>query len=176
MYELVRATDRPNVGLCLDTFQTAGSEWADPTTSSGLIEVPGLSATQLGERFQKSLEELSKTVPPEMIYFFQISDAYKMAPPLGKDVDESGLRPRGRWSHDWRPLPFQGGYLPVVDVVKAVLGTGYRGWFSTEVFDGKEKGQMPETAKKAMRMHERLLREAGAEGGVVGGFEGGRAW
>lgn len=76
-----------------------------------------------------------------MIYFFQISDAYKMEPRLEKDVDESGLRPRGRWSHDYRPIPFHGGYLPVVDVVRAVLGTGYRSWFSVEVFDGKEMGE-----------------------------------
>lgn len=119
-----------------------------------------MSVAELRSRFNKSLQELSKTVPREMIYFFQISDAYKMEPPMDKDVDESGLRPRGRWSHDFRPLPFQGGYLPVVDVVKAVLGTGFRCWFSVEVFDSNEKGEMGEVAKKAMRMHEKLLREA----------------
>ena len=78
---------------------------------------------------------------------------------MEKEVGDDGLRPRGRWSHDWRPLPFDGGYLPVVDVAKAVLGTGFRGWFSTEVFDGKEKGRMGEVAEKAMRAHERLMRE-----------------
>lgn len=169
VYDLVHAVNRPNVGLCLDTFQTAGSEWADPTTVSGLIEEPGLSTAELKSRFEKSLLELSKTVPPEMIYFFQIRDAYKMEPPMEKKVDESGLRPRGRWSHGYRPIPFDGGYLPVVEVVRAVLGMGYRGWFSVEVFDGKEKGEMGEVAKKAMRMHERLMKEAGGEGVAVGG-------
>ena len=88
-----------------------------------------------------------------------------MDPPLSPEPDESGLRPRGRWSHDCRPLPFDGGYLPVVEVTKAVLGTGFRGWFSVEIFDGqmqkKHGDDMTEFAKKAMAMHERLVEESG---------------
>ena len=76
---------------------------------------------------------------------------------MKNELDESGMRPRGRWSHDWRPLPFQGGYLPVVEVVKAVLRTGFRGWFSMEVFDGKEEGEMAEIAKRAMLAHQKLI-------------------
>ena len=159
VYDIARLADRPNIGLCLDTFQTAGSEWADPTTSSGLLETPGISTSQLEKNFKKSLEEMNKTIPPEMIYFLQISDAYKMDPPIDRGTDNQGLRARGRWSHDWRPLPFQGGYLPVVEVAKAVLGTGYRGWFSTEVFDGKENGDMAEVAKKAMKAQVKLMEE-----------------
>ena len=161
VWEIVKRTNRDNAGLCLDTFQTAGSEWADPTTESGLIE--SVDKTELENRFRKSLEELSVTIPPEKIYFLQISDAYKMSPPLGNSVDEQGLRPRGRWSHDYRPLPFDGGYLPVVDVTKAVLKTGYRGWFSVEIFDGKltqkHSDDVNSLAKKAMDMHRRLLEE-----------------
>lgn len=159
VYNIVCTANRRNIGLCLDTFQTAGSEWADPTTSSGKRETPGISTSQLEENWTRSLEELSHTIPPEMIYFLQISDAYKMDPPMDEGVGEEGLRPRGRWSHDWRPLPFRGGYLPVVEVTRAVLGTGFRGWFSMEVFDGKEKGNMNQVAKKAMQMQERLMNE-----------------
>lgn len=149
--------------MCLDTFQTAGSEWADPTTGSGLIETVSLDT--LEKTFNSSLHELSATVPKDKIYLLQISDAYKMDPPLSPEPDESGLRPRGRWSHDYRPLPFDGGYLPVVEVTKAVLGTGFRGWFSVEIFDGqmqkKYGDDMVGFAKKAMVMHERLVKEAG---------------
>jgi hypothetical protein len=74
---------------------------------------------------------------------------------------------RGRWSHDYRPLPFDGGYLPVVEVTRAVLGTGFRGWFSVEIFDArlqeKHGDDMAALAKKAMEIHERLVREAGGE-------------
>jgi sugar phosphate isomerase/epimerase len=137
--EIVKAVDRPNVSLCLDTFQTAGSEWADPTTASGLIETAG-SMDELSQKFQESPEELSRTIPKDKIYLLQISDGYKPSTPLENKDDESGLRPRGQWSHDYRPYPFNGGYLPVVDVAKAVLRTGTRCWFIMEVFDGWMEG------------------------------------
>ena len=62
-------------------------------------------------------------------------------------------------------MPLDGGYLPIVNVAKAILKTGFRGWFSTEVFDGGPEGQdqewndMPGFTKKAMKAHERLLQE-----------------
>lgn len=160
VWDIVKKVDRPNVGLCLDTFQTAGGEWADPTTESGLLE--GVSKEELEKRFHKSLEELSKTIPKDKIYILQISDAYKPKQPFSRDVDETGTRPRGRWSHDFRPLPFDGGYLPVADVAKAILKTGSRSWFSYEVFDGGPDGKgrdydLHEYAKKAMDSHKKLL-------------------
>ncbi|KAL8686729.1 MAG: hypothetical protein Q9218_006906 [Villophora microphyllina] len=164
VWSIAQRVNRPNIGLCLDTFQTAGGEWADPTTASGLLEHPG-GKEALEKQFAKSLEELGKTVPKEKIYILQISDAYKPTTPLDKEPDEEGMRPRGRWSSCLRPIPFDGGYLPVVDVAKAVLRTGFRGWFSMEVFDGGPEGSdqewkdMGAYAKKAMRSHERVLEE-----------------
>ncbi|GME24615.1 hypothetical protein GTA08_BOTSDO02793 [Neofusicoccum parvum] len=160
VWDIVKKVDRPNVGLCLDTFQTAGGEWADPTTESGLLE--GASKNELEKRFHKSLDELSKTVPKDKIYLLQISDAYKLKQPLSKDVDEGGTRPRGRWSHDFRPLPFDGGYLPVAEVTQAILKTGFRSWFSYEAFDGGPEGKgrdydLHEYARKAMDSHKKLL-------------------
>lgn len=162
VWDIVKEVDRPNIGLCLDTFQTAGIEWADPTTESGLIE--GISKSDLESRFTESMEQLSKSIPKDKIYLLQISDAYKVKPPLANKADESGLRPRGQWSHDYRPLPFNGGYLPVVEVTKAVLKTGFRGWFSYEVFDGGPDGkgkdyELAEFAEAASQSHKRLLQE-----------------
>ena len=165
VWDIVKKVDRQNVGLCLDTFQTAGGEWADPTTKSGLLEKHE-SREEMEQRFHESLESLAATIPPEKIYILQISDAYKPKEPLDPKPDDSGLRPRGRWSSCLRPVPFDGGYLPVVDVTKAVLKTGFRGWFSMEVFDGGPDGQneewkdMPAYTKKAMKSHKRLLQEA----------------
>lgn len=138
VWRIVKEVDRDNIGLCLDTFQTAGGEWADPTTESGLLE--DVSKIELIHRFQASLDDLAQTIPKEKIYLLQISDAYQVPEPLSEEADESGLRPRGRWSHDFRPLPYNGGYLPVMDVATAVLRTGFRGWFSYEVFDGGREG------------------------------------
>jgi len=158
VWDIVQKVDRPNIGLNLDTFQTGGKEWADPTTASGLVDKPD---QQREKDFAESLDKLSKTVPGDKIYFLQISDAYKMKEPLSKDVDESGTRPRGRWSHDYRPLPYQG-YLPVAQFTKAVLKTGFRGWFSYEVFDSGPDGkgrdyELDDFAQEAFKTQERLL-------------------
>jgi hypothetical protein len=151
-----------NIGLCLDTFQTAGGEWADPRTPSGLLE--DVSRGELEERFHKILADLPSTIPKDKIYLLQISDGYKVPQSFGTECDDSGLILRGRWSHDFRPLPYNCGYLPVVDVAKAVLQTGFCGWFSHEVFDAGPKGKGKEVhivayARAAKNVQARLLAE-----------------
>ncbi|KAF4977216.1 hypothetical protein FZEAL_6244 [Fusarium zealandicum] len=136
VWDIVKKADRPNLGLCLDTFQTAGGEYGDPTTNNGLVEAS--SQAERESRWRKSLEELAATVPADKIYLLQISDAYRMDPPIEDRKDEGGSRPRARWSHDFRPLPCNGGYLPVQDMLGAVLKTGFRSWLSVEVFDSLE--------------------------------------
>jgi len=160
IWDIVQKVDRPNIGLNLDTFQTAGKEWADPTTASGLLDKPD---DQREKDFAASMDKLAKTIPADKIFFLQISDAYKPKEPFDKDVDESGTRPRSRWSHDFRPLPYQG-YLPVAAVTKAVLKTGFRGWFSYETFDGGPDGkgrdyELDDFATQAMDAQKRLLAE-----------------
>ena len=159
VWEIVKAVDRPNIGLCLDTFQTAGSEWGDPTNASGLME--DCSIDDLKVRFKESLADQASSIPPEKIYLLQISDAYRVPEPLERKVIND-LLPRGRWSHDWRPQPYDGGYLPVEEVTKAVLRTGFRGWFSLEVFDygpdGKGKDiDMITYARSGMQNMRRLF-------------------
>ncbi|KAF6820077.1 xylose isomerase-like TIM barrel [Colletotrichum plurivorum] len=162
VWEIVKLADRENLGLCLDTFQTAGGEWGDPTTHSGIIET--INKRDLERKFEDSLKELTNTIPPEKIFFLQVSDAYRVEPPLDVEPDENGLRARGRWSHDFRPLPFEGGYLPIGKVFGAVMGTGFKGWVSVEVFDGREgekyKGDLERFARRGMEGVGRLLREA----------------
>lgn len=167
VWEIVRDVDRPNVGLCLDTFQTAGGEWACPTTETGLIEdYP--SVDEMKKVFSASMVELGKTVPQEKIYLLQISDAYKPRSPIERK-DIGGLRPRARWSHDYRPMPYSGGYLPIEEVAKAVLRTGFRGWFSMEIFDGGPDGKgikydMMPFAKSAMENMQKLLQACATDG------------
>jgi sugar phosphate isomerase/epimerase len=160
VWEIVKQVDRPNVGLCLDTFQTAGGEWGDPTTASGLIE--DLPKPELEKRWKTSMQDLAASIPAEKIYLLQISDAYKPKTPIEKII-KNELLPRGQWSHDFRPMPYDGGYLPIEDVTKAVLKTGFRGYFSMEIFDsgpgGKGKGyNLGHFAKYAMENMQRLLK------------------
>lgn len=162
VWAIVKLANRPNLGLCLDTFQSAGGEWADPRTKSGLLD-DEIDPKEIQERWEKSIKEMVATVPGEKIFLLQISDAYKMETPIENKNDESGLRPRGQWSHDYRPLPYDGGYLPTVDFLKATLDTGFRSWLSIEVFDGKgpEKygDDLKGYAKKAMKSLERMVEE-----------------
>lgn len=174
VWEIVKLTGRDNVGLCLDTFQSAGGEWGDPTTESGRIEEGDgkggsgkVDEEALSKSWRDSLRELAATVPADKIYFLQISDAYCVHPPLvprPEPNDDTGLRPRGRWSHDHRPLPYDGGYLPIADFTRAVLGTGFRGWLSVEVFDGrfgdKYGDDLKGFAEKARESTLRLVRAA----------------
>ncbi|CAG7563211.1 unnamed protein product [Fusarium equiseti] len=157
VWQIVQKTNRPNIGLCLDTFQTAGYEWGDPTTNDGLAI--SSSSEERQKRWEESLKELASTVPADKIYLLQISDAYKMDPPIQDVKDETGARPRARWSHDYRPLPCNGGYLPVQDMVAAVLKTGFRSWLSVEVFDGLEgeNTDMNEYTKEAVESVKKLI-------------------
>ncbi|EED21171.1 3-dehydroshikimate dehydratase, putative [Talaromyces stipitatus ATCC 10500] len=160
VWEIVHQVDRPNVGLCLDTFQIAGSEWADPATASGLIEE--IPKSEVEKRWKASMEELASSVPAEKIYLLQISDAYKPTTPIERKI-KNGLLPRGQWSHDFRPMPYEGGYLPIEDVTKAVLRTGFRGYFSMEIFDNGPDGTGKEYnvgkfAKSAMENMQRLFK------------------
>ena len=125
-----------------------------------------MAEEELERRYTESLDELAKTVPKDKVYLLQLSDAYKPPSPFNPEPDESGLRPRCRWSHDFRPMPFDGGYLPIAPMTRAVLQTGFRGWFSMEFFDGGKDGKgkavsdLGSFASKAMDSYKRLVREA----------------
>jgi sugar phosphate isomerase/epimerase len=63
---------------------------------------------------------------------------------------------------------YDGGYLPIDGFVRAVLKTGFNGWFSIEVFDGKFEEKYGEDlrkfAKKGMEAYQRLMTEAQQRG------------
>ncbi|QIW98010.1 hypothetical protein AMS68_003528 [Peltaster fructicola] len=168
VWDICQKVDRPNFGLCLDTFQSSGSEYADPTTKSGLIE-DGRSPEQLKSDWKASCEKLSNTIPASRIFLLQISDGYKPSQPIPDRIDpDQGLRPRGVWSHDFRPLPGDG-YLPVADFARAVLKTGFREWFSYEVFDGGKDGKgreydLTDYTQDARKRQKQLIEAVLAEG------------
>lgn len=158
-YDIMKLVDRHNFGLNLDTFQIAGREWADPSEPSGLLNAEN-RATNLTD----SLEELTRIVKPEEIFFLQISDAYKKH--ITKDYpDWTDETPEAReiWSHSYRALPFDDtrtGYLPVKEVTQAILKTGFRGWFSYEVFLDEMKEMdfdLEAFSKLGLTSHEGLM-------------------
>jgi len=157
-WQIVKRADRNNLGMCLNTFQIAAGEFGDPTTNTGLIE--NIDRAELESSWRASLRELTQTVYPEKIFLLQISDAYKVNPPMPKSKDAQGEGPMSKWSNAYRALPFDGGYLPVQNVLRAVLDTRFRGWLSIEVYDSSERLEHTDVdafAKTAKRTLENML-------------------
>ena len=127
--------------------------YADPTSATGLLQRPAESSAAL--QLTTSLDVLSEVLPPEKIFYLQVSDgagSRRVAPAdLQRAAAEQGISPLYAWSNAWRPLPYMdevcprdkaqnaedeqgwGGYLPVAEVCEAVLKTGWRGPWSYEV-------------------------------------------
>ncbi|KDQ59243.1 hypothetical protein JAAARDRAFT_206176 [Jaapia argillacea MUCL 33604] len=141
-WEVVKKVDRENFGLCLDTFHICARAYADPTSPSGLL--PSAS-----ERLASSLTTLTASLSPSpsKIFYLQVSDACLPPSPshILQESESEDVPVLFTWSKQYRPLPFMGedygGYLPVVDVVLAVMATGWRGAWSYEVFYGKDMGR-----------------------------------
>ncbi|TVY53040.1 3-dehydroshikimate dehydratase, partial [Lachnellula suecica] len=120
VWSIVQLANRPNIGLCLDTFQTVCGEYGDPTTASTLIADRGFQE-KLTMNLTASLRDLKDNVPAEKIYVLQLSDAYRPPAPFKADgengeaneegPDGSRIRARSKWSHDFRPYLYNEGYF-----------------------------------------------------------------
>jgi 4-hydroxyphenylpyruvate dioxygenase len=134
-WQVVERVNRSNVGICFDSFNTLGREYADPCSSTGVQEPASATLAALDQ----SLQAITK-LPAEKIFFLQVGDARKLAKPLPPSPNESEPKPaRMIWSRGNRLFPGeldQGGFMPVTDFVKAVtVGAGYKGPWSIEVFN-----------------------------------------
>lgn len=117
--------------------------------------------------FKASLEDLSRTIPSSKIFCLQISDGAHIE--LGntiKQAQDNGIHLLYMWSNKHRPLPSSkwGDYLPVNDIIEAVLKTGWRGPWSYEVFFEQDMAQddptVPERwTKEAADCHEKIIQE-----------------
>jgi 4-hydroxyphenylpyruvate dioxygenase len=76
-WEIVQRVDRPNVGICLDTFSILGRIYADPTAPSG-------TNPNAAHEVEQSIQRLVKTIKPhkEKILFIQVVDAERLEAPL----------------------------------------------------------------------------------------------
>lgn len=144
---LVEAVNRPNFGLCLDTFHIVTKLWADPFAVSG--KYPDAEA-----QLRQTLDRLICECPLDKIFYVQLSDGERFDPPFSKAHPSylEGEAPQFTWSKHARPFPLEthlGGYMPVPEIVRAwVLEKGFKGWVSMEIFDRRmrEKECRPETA------------------------------
>lgn len=168
-WAVVQAVDRDNFGMCLDTFNIAGREWADPASPTGKVENADAS-------FRESMRRMVKAIDVKKVFYVQAVDAERLGAPLSEShpFHVEGQKPRMSWSRNSRLFMCEeerGGYLPVFEVLKAICdeetGLGYKGWISMELFNRsllEERDEVPrEHAKRAMESWRRLVKAMGWE-------------
>ena len=164
-WEVVRLVDRPNFGLCLDTFNIAGRIYGDPSSPTG--KTPNAD-TELEE----SLTRLRTVVPASKIFLVQLVDAERLSHPLveGHEWYQPGQTARMTWSRNARLFPFEeerGGYLPVMKIMEVITDVGYSGYISLELFSRtmSEKGEhvVSSHAERAIRSWKKVAAYMGWE-------------
>ncbi|EMC98333.1 hypothetical protein BAUCODRAFT_121208 [Baudoinia panamericana UAMH 10762] len=133
-WKIVQLVDRPNFGLCLDTFNMAARIYADPTAPHR--RTPNAEAAT-----KASVDRLVRTVDVSKIVYVQVVDAEYLTQPLieGHEYYEAGQPARMSWSRNCRLFygeQERGAYLPVRAILKAILvDLGFEGWVSAEMFN-----------------------------------------
>ena len=190
-WEVVKLVDRPNFGMCLDTFNIAAKEYAEPSQfPRGVVQMGG------EEKLRNSLNELSKLFkesPPEhqdKLFLVQVADGEKLRQPLVGDLESplTGKRTlathcfltkqptRMTWSQTGRLFPFIRnkvgveifeGCLPIADIIKVIFhDLNYRGWVSFEathlVLTDESHGVPTLQTNKAWESWEKMLQKLAA--------------
>ncbi|KAL6871954.1 xylose isomerase-like protein [Trichoderma novae-zelandiae] len=133
-WEVVQRVGRPNLGICLDTFNIAGRIFADPSVSSGRTQ-------NCDEAVEASLRGMIASVDPKKLFLVQMADAERLSRPLDSSHPfyHSEQPSRMSWSRNARLFygePRHGGYLPIKRILDVIIREiGYQGWLSFEVFN-----------------------------------------
>lgn len=133
-FDTIKAVDRDNLGLCLDSFHIVTKLWASPFEQSGIYPNGKESLSQSLERFKRNF-------PLEKLFYVQLSDGERFNPPFSKNHPWylEGEAPEFTWSRHARPFPLEtdlGGYMPITQFLQTcVADKGFHGWISLEIFD-----------------------------------------
>ncbi|KAM0414698.1 hypothetical protein ACHAPT_013460 [Fusarium lateritium] len=136
-WEVIRAVDRDNVGIILDSFNILAVEFADPYSTVGERNMLYPSRDQALRILGESMASMAATISPEKLFFVQVADAERMADRGFKPPEDQGVPRLLPWSRSHRLFPEEqsrGGYMPVEMVLSAILKMGYTGPLSLEVF------------------------------------------
>jgi 4-hydroxyphenylpyruvate dioxygenase len=135
-WEVVRATNRHNVGLIVDSFNLLAVEYADPYNPEGHGRIYPTERESL-DVLRMSLASFVSTVPGDRIFFVQLGDAERMDPTTFKKPTDPSIPDLLPWSRKHRLYPFEidkGAYLPADMTLAAIHATGYQGPLSLEIF------------------------------------------
>ncbi|SMR47015.1 unnamed protein product [Zymoseptoria tritici ST99CH_3D1] len=165
-WEVVQRVDRPNFGMCIDTYNLAGRVYADPASPTG-------KTVNADADMAATLQRLVSTVDVNKIFFVQVVDAQRLSSPLveGHELYQPDQCARMSWSRNCRLFygeDDRGAYLPIRDVLKALLvDLGYQGYLSAELFNAslmKEDAEVPaEHARRAAESWQKIVEDFGLD-------------
>ncbi|TQV96937.1 hypothetical protein V2A60_000425 [Cordyceps javanica] len=165
-WKIVSAVNRPNFGICLDTFNIAGHVFAEPAVLGGL-------SMNADANLEYSMARLMSQIDISKVFLVQLADAERLKKPLDEGhVFYNAEQPsRMSWSRNCRLFYGEdhlGGYLPIKRILQTVVhGLGYRGWMSFEVFHRRlleGDDAIPEQfAARASRSWAELVRDLSLE-------------
>lgn len=69
-WEVIEAVNLPNLGLCLDSFNTLALEYSDPYAESGVL------SPHVDSLLDKNMEDLVRRVPGDRIFFYQVAVSF----------------------------------------------------------------------------------------------------
>jgi sugar phosphate isomerase/epimerase len=146
---IVKLVDRPNFGLCLDTYHVIARVWADPHAPAGGSGIaPGGPAA-----LRATLQRFQDECPTDKIFYIQLSDAEKLDQPLtvghpGFKSEWALLDATMHWCVWGRLFPYEterGAYFPMDDIIRLWLkDKQWKGWVSMEIFHRDELKDTPE--------------------------------
>lgn len=148
-WDIVRAVNRPNMGLALDTFNIACAAYADPAMPGGfLCGRHDIALASLGA----SLDRLAKDVDLRRVFVVQIADGERLTEPLlpGHAFHVPSQPNRMSWSRNARLFPCEGdrgGYLPILDIVACFVDLGWKGPMPFEIFSRSLSDPDPQTVE-----------------------------
>ncbi|KAL7756833.1 hypothetical protein ACKLNR_013826 [Fusarium oxysporum f. sp. zingiberi] len=153
-WDIAQRVNKPNFGLCLDTYHILSRIWGDPT-------LPGCEMPHGNAAVEKSMERLVKEVDVKKIFYVQLGDAERLKEPLvaGHPFCSTEQLPRMSWSRNARLFAFeadQDGCLPVEPVLQAIMkGLKFDGIVTMETFSKKLFDDDPQIPSKyaARAMH-----------------------
>ena len=134
VWNVVQRVDRPNFGICFDTYNLAGRVYADPTSPDG-------KSKNADADMAATLKRIVQTVDVKKIAYIQVVDAERLAEPLleGHEFYDPEQCPRMSWSRNCRLFygeEDRGAYLPIYAILKTLLvDLGFEGYISAEMFN-----------------------------------------
>jgi 4-hydroxyphenylpyruvate dioxygenase len=146
-WELVQRVDRPNFGMCLDTFNIAGRIYADPAVASG-------RTANAEEAVRESIARLVQQVDVSKVFYVQVVDAERLEQPIvpGHPFYDPEQPARMSWSRNCRLFygeKDRGAYLPIKEIARAFFhGIGFQGWVSLELFNRRMADKGPEVPEE----------------------------